>query len=84
VSQVKSAVHAIAGDEESAKKTQVKFLKTMGGVVDGVPIAGHIKGGIHYAVGDSESGDNAMKSASRTVGEFIVIFKTSLRPSLRL
>ena len=34
----------------------------------GVPIVGHIKGGIHYACGDKDGGDNAMKAASRTIG----------------
>jgi hypothetical protein len=37
-------------------------------VIDGVPLVGHAKGGIHYALGDREGGDNAMKSASRTTG----------------
>lgn len=29
---------------------------------------GHIKGGVHYAMGDNEKGDDAMKSASRSTG----------------
>ena len=36
--------------------------------IDGMPAVGHVKGGIHYACGDREGGDKAMKSASRTVG----------------
>ena len=34
----------------------------------GVPGVGHIKGGIHYACGDTDGGDKAMKAASRTIG----------------
>ena len=37
-------------------------------MVDGLPVVGHIKGGIHYACGDSDRGDQAMKSASHTAG----------------
>ncbi len=31
-------------------------------------MVGHVKGGIHYLVGDEEGGDKAMKSATRTTG----------------
>lgn len=37
-------------------------------LADGIPIVGHIKGGIHYALGDEAKGAQSMKSASRTVG----------------
>ena len=36
--------------------------------VDGIPLVGHVKGGIHYLAGDKEGGHNAMKSATRTTG----------------
>ena len=68
VSQVTSLVQAVNGDEKGAQETQKAFLKTMGGVVDGVPVVGHVKGAIHYACGDTEGGDQAMKSSSRTIG----------------
>ena len=43
-------------------------MATVNDVADGTPGVGHIKGAIHYACGDEEGGDQAMKSASRTVG----------------
>ena len=43
-------------------------LKLLSGVTDGIPVIGHIKGGIHYAAGDKEGGEQAMKAASRTTG----------------
>ena len=39
----------------------------MGDFADGIPVVGHIKGAIEYAVGDTEAGDRSMKAASRTV-----------------
>jgi hypothetical protein len=35
---------------------------------DGLPVVGHLKGGIHHECGDHEGGDKAMKAASRTTG----------------
>jgi len=48
--------------EKSSKHT----VKALSDVADGIPVVGHVKGSIHYALGDKEAGDNAMKSASRT------------------
>jgi len=66
VSQIRSAVEASLGDQEAARETQLECLGFICGVVDALPAVGHIKGGIHYAVGDNESGAIAMKAASRT------------------
>lgn len=53
-------------DPKAARETQLEQLRFLSGVADSLPVVGHIKGAIHYGVGDKESGDNAMKSASRT------------------
>ena len=66
ISQGTSAVQAIAGDTDGARKTQEYFASNLSQLVDSVPLVGHIKGGIHYAVGDTEGGHNAMFAASRT------------------
>ena len=69
----------LAGDEKEAQRSQTEFLSTMSGVVDSLPVVGHAKGVVHYAVGDKEGGDRSMKAASRTtvqigagVGGFMV------------
>jgi len=33
---------------------------------DGFPVVSHVKGVVHYAIGNTEKGNNCMKSASRT------------------
>ena len=68
ISQARSAVEAISGDTEAARKTQLEFVNEVSNFTDAVPGVGHVKGAIHYACGDSEGGDNAMKAASRTTG----------------
>ncbi|XP_068241205.1 uncharacterized protein [Palaemon carinicauda] len=66
ISQVTSAVQASKGDKEAARRTQLEFLRVLGGFVDSVPLVGHLKGGIHYARGDRNRGDVAMKASSHT------------------
>ena len=68
VSQARSAVEAISGDTEAARATQLEFVNEVSNFADSVPVVGHVKGGIHYACGDKDGGDNAMKAASRTTG----------------
>ena len=68
VSQVRSACEWAQGDSQAARETQKECLGFISDVVDGIPAVGHVKGGIHYALGDRDGGDKAMKSASRTTG----------------
>lgn len=68
VSQARSAVEAAAGDTKAARQTQMEFVGLVSNVTNAIPVVGHIKGGIHYACGDKEGGDQAMKSSSRTIG----------------
>jgi hypothetical protein len=68
ISQIASAGYAIGGDNERALDLQKKFADDMQKVVDSIPVAGHIKGGVHYALGQNEEGDEAMKAASRSTG----------------
>lgn len=65
VSQARSAVEATY-DTEAARRTQLEFVDNLEGVADATPIVGHVKGAVHYALGDTEKGDGCMKSASRT------------------
>ncbi|KAL2635780.1 hypothetical protein R1flu_007259 [Riccia fluitans] len=61
VDMAKRHAHAAT---ESTKAT----LEFVDGVTDGIPVIGHAKGGIMYAIGDNERGGRAMKAASRTTG----------------
>ncbi|KAJ7351755.1 hypothetical protein OS493_035697 [Desmophyllum pertusum] len=53
---------------KSSKATAKTALETASDMLDGLPVVGHVKGLIHYRLGDKEGGDKAMKAASRTVG----------------
>uniref|UniRef100_A0A914VSG6 VPS9 domain-containing protein n=1 Tax=Plectus sambesii TaxID=2011161 RepID=A0A914VSG6_9BILA len=72
VSQVRSMVELAAGDKLAARQTQLTFLRVGlrngNAFINGVPVVGHIKGGIHYALDDKNGGHEAMKASSRTVG----------------
>lgn len=65
VSQTRSLVEVSMGDADAALKTQQQFGTGMSDLADAVPVVGHIKGGIHYACGDTEGGDKAMMHATR-------------------
>ncbi|KAH9522798.1 hypothetical protein DERF_006358 [Dermatophagoides farinae] len=65
VSQARSVVELASGNEEAAIETQSRCLTTMNDFVDGVPIVGHVKGGLHHLIGDHEGGDRALNAASR-------------------
>jgi hypothetical protein len=68
LSQAVALGAVIAGETEYAEESQKYFIKNMSNVADSIPVVGHAKGIVHYAVGDTEGGDEAMKSASRSVG----------------
>lgn len=70
-SQIASLGYAIAGENDKALDLQKKFADDMQRIVDSIPVAGHNKGGIHYALGENEEGDEAMKAASRSTGVVI-------------
>ncbi|KAE9542533.1 hypothetical protein AGLY_002444 [Aphis glycines] len=71
VSQIKSAVEAATGDQQAARSTQMHFLKNAETLVDGTPVVGHIKGGIHMLAGDKERGLDIIKGATSTTGAVI-------------
>lgn len=73
VSQAKSFVEAtIMQNPEAARETQEKFLKDfIEPAVDNTPVIGHIKGGIHMAVGDTERGEEILKGASSATASAI-------------
>lgn len=70
-SQVKSFYHLSNGDPGKAWDIQKKSLSNFEQVVDGLPVVGHIKGGIHLLTGDHDHGWQALKSATSTSGTVI-------------
>lgn len=66
VSQIRSAVESASGNDEAARQTQLAFADNVSNVADAIPIVGHVKGGIHHAVGDHAGGDKALIAATRT------------------
>ncbi|KAF9500703.1 hypothetical protein BDN71DRAFT_1381516 [Pleurotus eryngii] len=75
ISQIKSPVQVCTGDVDGARKTWNEFTdawthhpgKTIGDIVDGIPVVGHIKGIVHFAMGDTEEGIEAEESATRSL-----------------
>ncbi|KAJ3129052.1 hypothetical protein HK098_002644 [Nowakowskiella sp. JEL0407] len=67
ISQCNSAVHLALGDTKTATEVQQSFLtEFLDPAVSSLPVLGHLKGGVHYALGEKEKGDECMKTATRT------------------
>jgi hypothetical protein len=68
---VRAACDDTEGVERVAKKLGHSYLELM----DGTPGVGHVKGTVHYILGDKEGGDKCMKDASKGA---VVIAATAL------
>ena len=55
------------GDHEKAKEIADSCLNAAGSCVDGLPVVGHAKGVVHYAMGDVDKGNRSMEAATRNV-----------------
>ncbi len=69
VSQVTAGVQLAVGEKDAAKKTWDQGLGTVNGVVNGIPVVGHVKGAIHLMCDDQEGAIAAFKSSTRTTGK---------------
>ena len=71
VSQARTMTEAATGNVKAAQETADAFNASAAqfweGAADSTPVLGHIKGSIHYALGEEEKGRNCMIGASRLV-----------------
>ncbi|GMT11644.1 hypothetical protein PFISCL1PPCAC_2941, partial [Pristionchus fissidentatus] len=69
VAQATSIVELVADkNREKFKDTNLRTIRVLSNVADGIPIVGHVKGAIHAVAGDFPGARNAIKSANRSVG----------------
>ena len=61
----KAVVSCAKNTEKAAIQSGKEALNNVN-LVDGVPVVGHVKGGIHYIAGDKDGGERAMNAASKT------------------
>lgn len=69
--QVRSVYFLVTGDPEKALEIQKKFASNMEGMVDSLPVVGHVKGVGHLLAGDHEHGWQAIKSATSSTGSLV-------------
>lgn len=67
-SQARSVYFLVTGDPGKALDVQKDFVGNLEPVVDGLPLIGHLKSGIHLILGDYEHGLEAMISATSSMG----------------
>lgn len=61
------AVAAANDDQKTVERLRRNQEKAWEGIVDSTPVVGHVKGAVHYAMGDSQKGDACMIGASRSM-----------------
>ena len=71
VSQYKSYMQYKEGDTLGAMLTQAKFYnatkENVVCILNGTPVIGHAKAMAHYVMGDQDSGNKALKAATRSM-----------------
>jgi len=71
VSQIRTSIEMARGDMVAAEKTVAAQVAMLSKLANGIPGVGHAKGLIHYAYEDAESGNKAMRAATRSTGAAI-------------
>lgn len=62
-----AVVHCANKTAEAGERAGAELLGVADGMTDGIPVVGHVKGGVYRAIGDRERSDRALKSSSRSV-----------------
>ncbi|XP_063878236.1 uncharacterized protein LOC135110173 [Scylla paramamosain] len=60
-------VHKSKGDHEKVKELEDSYLSAASSCADGIPVVGHVKGVVHYAMGDVDKGNRSMEISTRNV-----------------
>ena len=75
VSQAKSFHYFLKHDPMKARDIQKRFLQNAAPLINeamnSTPGLGHIKGAVHFAMGDREGGKDALESATHVLGSMI-------------
>ena len=54
IRQVNSLAQVIMGNENEARSIQHEFIGDMETMADNTPVVGHVKSGVHMAMGDEQ------------------------------
>lgn len=63
---IKGIVLDSQGKREESKQLEEKYLNSMSSFADAIPVVGHVKGCVHYAMGDTDAGNKSMEASTRT------------------
>ncbi|KAJ3081516.1 hypothetical protein HDU99_005487 [Rhizoclosmatium hyalinum] len=63
---IRLGVEAARGNHSEVERLRRRQEEAWDGVGSSLPVVGHVKGVVHYAMGDTAKGDAAMKAASRS------------------
>ncbi|XP_045106169.1 uncharacterized protein LOC123501414 [Portunus trituberculatus] len=64
---INAIIHDSKGDHKKAMKIRDSYLNAASSCADGIPVVGHAKGLVHYAMGDVQKGHKSMEASTRNV-----------------
>lgn len=64
---IRASIHRRMGDDEQADLVIRSMSDSVEDLVDDLPVVGHVKGAVHYSLGDEAHGDACMRGASRNL-----------------
>ena len=63
---INGMIQDIKGNREESNRLKETYLSSLSSCADGIPFVGHVKGGVHYIMGDIEKGNRSMEASTRT------------------
>ncbi|XP_063851226.1 uncharacterized protein LOC135094787 isoform X1 [Scylla paramamosain] len=64
---INMVVHENKRDYKKVKELEDSYLSAASSCADGIPVVGHVKGVVHYAMGDVDKGNRSMEASTRGV-----------------
>ncbi|MPC37322.1 hypothetical protein E2C01_030796 [Portunus trituberculatus] len=64
---INAIIHDSKGHHKKAMKIRDSYLNAASSCADGIPVVGHAKGLVHYAMGDVQKGHKSMEASTRNV-----------------
>ena len=63
---IKGIVLDVQGKHEESNRLKESYKNTASSFADAIPVVGHVKGVVHYAMGDTDAGNKSMEASTRT------------------
>ena len=67
---INAIIQYTIGNHEKCDRLEDSYLSSLSSCANGIPVVGHVKGGVHYIMGDIKKGNRSMEASTRTTAVF--------------